>query len=638
MASSTPRGVLLSMPWATVTRPSLAVGILTQIGKEYDVPITAVHANLDMAAEIGAEPARILSDERSLYGLADHFFACDLYGPDALDSDQFLKVLGVLKAPGPFRRRDFVRRLRDDVVPAFLDEMTERVLALEPTFVGFSATFNQVMGSLALARRLKAARPDLVVLAGGACFDGEMGREYHRALPDALDHVFMGEAEESFREFLRRQVAGEPTSGIPGATWWDGSAVQLEPGRPLADIGDSPAPSYDDYFTQTRELKKSGRLAVEVESLPFESSRGCWWGQQSHCVFCGINDEVMPFREKPVERVLDEMVALSSRYRVSKLTAADWIISKRQRKALFEGLASLDYDLQCFYETRIDLTKEEMALMKAAGVTSIQPGIESLSTELLQLMGKGTSRIRVVQFLRWAKEHGISLSYNILGGFPGEKAEWYEEMAAFIPNLTHLQPPEFDIGFVEMHRFSPLFERKDSFEVREFEIRADYIFNFPAGAVDLLKVGYFFNYKSPQLADRSRYADAVSKALNPWIAAHKKAPEAPLFEYSVLPGFTRVTDTRSGTARFVDLDGIVQDIFLLCDEALNPKRVRTLLEPKYPREIEQGAVEQVIETLEQGGILMSEGPLVLSLPVSARPRTTAELHARVFGNEPGNDA
>jgi hypothetical protein len=43
-----------------------------------------------------------------------------------------------------------------------------------------------------------------MTIFGGACFDDEMGREYHRGLPEVIDHVFLGEAEQSFREFLRR--------------------------------------------------------------------------------------------------------------------------------------------------------------------------------------------------------------------------------------------------------------------------------------------------------------------------------------------------------------------------------------------------------------------------------------------------
>ena len=68
----------------------------------------------------------------------------------------------------------------EQIVPAYLDEMTAKILALNPDFVGFSATFNQVMGSLALAKRLKAARPDLVVIAGG----GDSAVDWALALKD----------------------------------------------------------------------------------------------------------------------------------------------------------------------------------------------------------------------------------------------------------------------------------------------------------------------------------------------------------------------------------------------------------------------------------------------------------------------
>lgn len=625
------KGVLVSMPWATIIRPSLAVGILTRICEENNVPVLAMHTNLDMAARIGFDNAATLADDRMLYGLAEHFFACDLYGKDALDSEKFLKVLASLNPTGPFRRREYVRQLRDQIVPAFLDEMTERVLAEEPTFVGFSATFNQVMGSLALAKRLKTARPEITIIAGGACLDGEMGQEYHRALPGVLDHVFMGEAEESFREFLHRHRRGESTGGIPGVTWWDGAELQLVPGKPLQDMSKSPIPTYDAYFTQKRALHRAGKLSFEVESLPFESSRGCWWGQNSHCVFCGINDDVMAFREKDLDRIIEEMVALSSRYRVTKLTAADWIVSKRQRKQIFQRLADLDYDIECFYETRVDLPKDEVALMKAAGVVSIQPGIESLSTELLHLMGKGTSRIRVVQFLRWAKEYGIHLSYNILAGFPGEQAEWYREMADFVPNVVHLQPPVYNINFVEMHRFSPLFENRERFQVVDYEIRPDYLFNFPEGSVDLLKAGYFFNYRSDSLADRETYVDEVRKSFATWISRHE-APNPPRFEYRIGTGFTRVTDSRaSGTPRFVDLDGLPQDLLLLCDQAMNLAKVKSLLAQKYPNEIAAGAFEQVLDTMTKGGLVLREGPMVLTLPIGYRPRSIAELQAHVFG-------
>ncbi|HET7737294.1 MAG TPA: hypothetical protein VFK32_01855 [Tepidiformaceae bacterium] len=210
-------------------------------------------------------------------------------------------------------------------------------------------------------------------------------------------------------------------------------------------------------------------------------------------------------------------------------------------------------------------------------------------------------------------------------------------MADFIPTVIHLQPPVYNLNYVEMHRFSPLFERREAFGVTDYEIRPDYLFNFPEGSVDLKKVGYFFNYRSSTLADPRHYDDRVRKALAAWISLHESdAP--PTFEYRIGAGFTRVTDTRSGAARFVDLDGLPQDVVLLCDEAQNPGRLKSTLAAKYPAEVEAGALEAVVDELVSGGILLREGPLVLTLPIGHRARTTAELREHVFRGGDGDSS
>ncbi len=632
------RLVLAYMPWATTTRPSLALGILKVLCEEQGVPAETVYANLDMAAEIGFEAAGNFANERCLYGLSEHLFACDIFGPEALASDDYIDTLTAIDLPEMFKDPAYLRRLRDEVVPRFLDRVAARVIALEPTALGVSATFNQVMGGLALANRVKRLRPDIKVLAGGACFDGEMGQEYHRALPQVLDHVFMGEAEVSFREWLRRHRLGLPTAGIPGVTYVEDGALRLEEGGPLLDMNDSPMPDYDDFFTEKqRVLGETGKV-FNIEFLPFESSRGCWWGQKNHCVFCGINPELMPFREKDTERVVQEMVTLAARYRVVNLTAADWIISRKSRAQIFRRLKELDFDVECFYETRADLKKDEVELMRDGGIMKVQPGIESFSTELLKLMRKGTSRIRHLQFLRWAKEYGIHLSYNVLAGFPGEQAEWYLEMAEFLPKVRHLQPPLHNVHRVEMHRFSPLFRLREQFGVDELQLRQDYCFNFPDGMVDPLKVGYFFSFSASTILDAETYIGPLRETIEDWIEAHKERV-APVYHYVLGPGFTRITDTRFGEGRYLDLAELHQDVFLLCDEIQSAEKLEAALQPLYPEEVASGRVREIVEELIEQDVLYREGGALLALPIGYSPRNTEALRAYVLGGqeEPAED-
>lgn len=629
-AVRSPKVVFAYMPWATTTRPSLALGILTSLCKEAEVPTKTLYANLDMSAQIGFEAAGRMANERCLYGLSEHLFACDMFGQEVLSSDIYLEALADLALPESFRNMDYLRDLRDRVVPAFLDTLEARILNEAPSCLGLSSTFNQVMGSLAIAARVKRADPEIVVLAGGACFDDEMGQEYHRAMPGVLDHVFMGEAEPAFREFLERHKSGESTKAIPGVTYVENEELSLVDGGALSDLSDSPTPDYDDFFLEKGRVHAETGKLFNIEFIPFEGSRGCWWGQKNHCVFCGINPDLMNFREKPVERVVAEMIHLSERYRVVNLTASDYIVSRKHRKALFARLAELDLDIECFYEVRADLDKDELATMKEAGIVKVQPGIESFSTELLKLMKKGTSRIRHVQFLRWAKEYGIHLSYNILNGFPGEKAEWYTSMAKFLPEIRHLQPPLHNVHRVEMHRFSPLFRDRSALGVDDFQLRQDYCFNFPEGLVDPLKIGYFFSFSANTVLDPDSYVGPLREVLSDWIEAHDST-SPPAFYYQIGPGFTRIVDNRHLKDSYSDIAGLHQDVFLLCDEIQTLERLERDLSPIWPEEVARGAVEGCVSEMIDAGLLMQENGTLLMLPIGKQTRSIEELRDYVLG-------
>jgi radical SAM superfamily enzyme YgiQ (UPF0313 family) len=73
-------------------------------------------------------------------------------------------------------------------------------------------------------------------------------------------------------------------------------------------------------------------------------------------------------------------------------------------------LASELPGLNIFYEQKANLPRERLVLLKKAGIHTIQPGIEALSSELLSLMRKGTTARQNVALLRDALGVGISLT------------------------------------------------------------------------------------------------------------------------------------------------------------------------------------------------------------------------------------
>ena len=78
-----------------------------------------------------------------------------------------------------------------------------------------------------------------------------------------------------------------------------------------------------------------------------------------------------------------------------------------------------------FFEIKANVSRAQVAALVDAGITWVQPGIESLHSEVLKLMDKGIQGWQNVQLLKWARELGLRLSWSVLWGFPGEKDDWY---------------------------------------------------------------------------------------------------------------------------------------------------------------------------------------------------------------------
>jgi ribosomal peptide maturation radical SAM protein 1 len=612
------------------------MGILSRVVEQEGFRCQSSYANLTLAARVGLEVATTFADEVTLYGMSEHLFASDMFSPADLDSDTFLNVFStILRADArtdlwaPFADVEWLRHLRDEVVPSFLHDLCAEILEDGPAIVGLTATFNQLMPCLALAKRLKSMRPELTIIAGGACFDGDPGPELHRRFPAVLDHVFLGEAEDALRAFLRaRARRGTPLS-IPGVTELVDGELCVIPGLPVGDLDTSPSPNYGPYFADKQRCEETLGKRIDVDYLPFESARGCWWGEKQQCTFCGINPDVMHFRSKTPSRVVEDVLRLSAEHGVTSFLATDWILSRRHADELFRRFTEANADLELFYEVRADLHKSQLMAMRRAGVNRVQPGIESLSTPLLKLMRKWTSGLRQVQIIRWCREVGIRPLYNLLHGMPGEQPEWYAEMARWIPALIHLDPPLYNLHPIEMHRFSPLFEERAAYCVTGVSLRADYRSLFPEGAVDSSRVGYFREYTSSASLVPLSVLQGLRADIDAWLEAAQR-PRRPSYTYRVGPGFVQVRDARTPEAHEFLVRGIERDVLLLCDEVHTSVRLLVELRGRWGTHIDGHKLDSILDTMIRKELLLAEDGHVLTLPVGSRPRSTEELRALVL--------
>ena len=69
-----------------------------------------------------------------------------------------------------------------------------------------------------------------------------------------------------------------------------------------------------DYESFLDDLSRNFPDGSIQPSLTFETSRGCWWGERSHCTFCGLNGGTMMYRAMAPEQAL----ALSASDRLTR--------------------------------------------------------------------------------------------------------------------------------------------------------------------------------------------------------------------------------------------------------------------------------------------------------------------------------
>ena len=621
---------LAYMPWGAATRGSIALGILKQCAKEIGFAPDVHYLNMKLAERVGFKLYEDISAKSSFS--SEWFFSAALFGPQGLGLME--NSWDNLRATETGRRMaerlsklvgdsdDLCRKLAGDIVPAFIDECVESVEWSKYRVVGFSTTFAQTLASLLLARRIKDRHPQVAIVLGGANVDAEMGFEIIKAF-GWVDYVVHGEAEKTFPELLRNIFDERCAEQVPGVSMRRGAETfaGFAGALPLKDLNESPVPDYTDYM---KEVERTGlRKDLQIK-LSFESSRGCWWGAKKHCTFCGLNGSTMAFRKKAPEKVYEEILHLTNRYRSLGLNAVDNIIDMGYFKELLPQLAEADLDLSIFYETKANLTKEQVRRLAAAGVEQIQPGIESFSTEILHLMRKGVTAIQNIQLLKWCFEYGIEPLWNILYAFPGERPEQYADYPRIFRLLFHLSPPH-GLAPVVFERFSPYHFERDKFKLR-LTPSPHYRMIYPESLVDYEKVAYFFEGDwEDREGDPEEYIKPTAQAYEEW-HRHWNGRQV-YFYYEKGPGFVTLYDNRPRgpggelKTRIVTLNEIQTRVFLYCDEQRSFNFIQQMLDDSYAQAPAREQTRALLDRFVGHGFMFHEDDRYLSLAVR-KPRGT----------------
>jgi len=618
---------LVSMPWEYLEAPSIQLGILQSILERDGVRAEvrslklafldyclAMTRNRPEAEKIALADYQAIAFAHFGVGLGEWIFAVPPFAANGASDEPYLAYLRDRGVPERDITKAVVMRA---LVPGFLERCVDDIVAAAPRIVGFTSAFNQNVPSLVLAKMLKLADPSIKIIFGGANCDGPMGAALHRAFP-WVDAVVRGEGERVLPELARDLITGSPVRSQPGLCYRDGerSIVTDQLDEPTVPMDDVPTPNFDEYFARLEETSFCAEVLPRLR-LPYETSRGCWWGAKSHCTFCGLNGTGMKFRSKSADRVLEDLYAMAARYGQLKFQVVDNIMDMRYLQDLLPRLRDTRYDLSLFYEIKANLKKDHIRLFRDSGVDHVQPGIESFSNPILRLMRKGVTALQNVRLLKWCAEYGVRVNWAIIYGCPGEPPEEYARMAEVLPSLAHLEPPMQLVRLV-LDRFSPYYERPAEFGLQVVGPLAYYRFIYPTDEQTHSDLAYSFEYRYHDGRDPERYVEPLRPVIDSWQGSRQEGYRS--LTYRRGPGFLTIHDRRPNLeAADYTLEDREAQIYLACEDGATPIEVYEIVHATGIGDISADEARDFLDELVESRLVYEDGGryLALALPLKS---------------------
>lgn len=612
------RLILLNMPFSDLALPSIA---LTQLKAVVDqsffnrIRVEIVYLNQEFAKYFGLPFNEQLTQsfESLNTGLGDWMFRQVAYPHLPDNSDKYFRRYFPADTPENRKLKHWIAQKRPGL-DLFLDEMIALYELDRADIVGLTTMFMQNTACFAMARKLKARKPQVITVIGGANCEYPMGRVIAQNV-DCIDFVFSGPSLKSFPEFLQKVLGNKlaDVSTIRGVFSHTDFATETGP-RTIGEDLSIDAYLELDYEPFLSTLENNFPSDEVRPVLPFETSRGCWWGERAHCTFCGLNGASMGYRAMSPPLAIRQFKSLFRHAgRVFKLEAVDNILPKSYLKEVLPQLET-PHDMMIFYEVKADLSEEDIATLARARVNRIQPGIESLATSTLKLMKKGTTAFQNVALLKRCALYDIHPAWNLLVGFPGEAEPVYQRYLEILPLLHHLPPPS-GAYTVRFDRFSPYYDQAQAYGL-DLHPLDFYSYIYPFGESDIKDFAYYFadrNINAEYFTTVARWIGKLQTKVNDWRALWGSSRTGGPPELFFQGNSTIVRDSRHGPVLHHDVGRVGK---LLLNFLEKPGRIGETL--KLFKDLHGIDAANEIKQLESDGLIFREDDRLLSLVLQGK--------------------
>lgn len=496
--------VLLIVPAFTQgLYPIPSVSYTKEMFKEKGIGSKVVYSNLKFKRKIGPDLYERMAQYFWFIDQVELIFSIYAFPELKLKQEKYLLEIQQ-------KDKELYKTLCHSILKAgeLLAEIKEELEKSKPKVVYFSVFDHQMLSSIAITKIVKEILPDSKVIFGGKKLHSPVGNEILNIVP-GIDYILAGEDIEKNLFNLIISILYNENNKYEKYICCDS----------LQNLDDLPFPDYSDFIEQ------ADKLWLYSKFISFESSRGCWHGQNKHCIFCSLNGNNMSYRKKSPERTIKELDFLTKRYSCENVFMYDTIIPLDYPEKVFNSFHS---NLKMFYEFHPKLKYEALKILKESGFSSCQVGIESLSSNPLNILNKGTTVENNIRFLRDCKELNINVIWNLLARIPGDKEKDYINMIELIPHIVHLKAPR-EIRPLSILRSTPLFENHKYYNIENLKPLKLYEYIFPEDA-NIFNLAQCFSGDYLSALDDKKLQERISNDIKNWQLRNSSSSELTLYK------------------------------------------------------------------------------------------------------------
>jgi hypothetical protein len=209
----------------------------------------------------------------------------------------------------------------------------------------------------------------------------------------------------------------------------------------------------------------------------------------------------------------------------------------------------------------------------------------------------------------------MEVVWNIIVGFPGEDEDEYATMAAVIPSLYHLQPPQ-TIGAgrsVILYRFSPYHDDPNRWGITNVQAPDYYSTVYPFSESSLCRLANIFSFDYVDGRDPTTYTEKLRKEIGKW--RNNYCPGG-LTSISSGDSLTIYDHRSTAIHKSYDMHGYEVAVYQYCDEARPIHSLQKYLQDLGFEE-NIGELRRLLDHWIANRIMISEGDRYLSLAIPA---------------------